>query len=115
MEPFELLKIVAELCERMGIRNLTVGSLATTAFGQPRFTNDIDLVLDLHEEQIDEFCRAFAAPEYCLSQAAVQTAVAQKSIALSPTIPPGLLRGFRERSASVFGPTSRPYLHRPKT
>jgi hypothetical protein len=79
MEPFELLKIVAELCERMGIRYLTVGSLATTAFGQPRFTNDIDLVLDLHAEQIDEFCRAFAAPEYYLSQAAVQTAVAQKS------------------------------------
>ncbi len=77
MEPFELLKIVADVCERLGVRYLTVGSLATIAFGEPRFTNDIDIVLDLHADQVDEFCRAFSGPEYYLSRAAVEAAVAR--------------------------------------
>jgi hypothetical protein len=75
MEPFELLKIVAEVCGRLGIRYVTVGSLATIAYGEPRFTNDIDVVLDLKAEQIDAFCKAFDAPEYYLSHSAVETAV----------------------------------------
>ena len=32
MEPFELLKIVAEVCERLSIRYVTVGSIATVAY-----------------------------------------------------------------------------------
>ena len=79
MEPFELLKIVAGVCERLGIPYLTVGSLATIAFGQPRFTNDIDIVLDLRADQIAAFCGAFSGPEYYLSRAAVEAAVARRS------------------------------------
>jgi hypothetical protein len=75
MEPFELLKVVADVCERLKIRYLTVGSLATIAFGEPRFTNDIDILLDLQPPQIDDFCRAFSSPEYYLSRAAVEAAV----------------------------------------
>jgi hypothetical protein len=79
MESFELLKVVAEVCERMGISYLTVGSLATTVFGLPRFTNDVDIVLDLHTDQVEKFCREFEGPEYYLSQAAVKTAIAKRT------------------------------------
>lgn len=79
MEPFELLKIVADVCEQLHIRYLTVGSLATIAFGEPRFTNDIDIVLDLQPQDIDAFCKAFSGPEYYLSRAAVESAVHKRS------------------------------------
>ena len=78
MEPFELLKIVAQVCDQLGIRYLTVGSMATIAYGEPRFTNDIDIVLDLQPHQVDNFCRAFPGPEYYLSRAAVDSAVQRR-------------------------------------
>jgi len=75
VEPFELLKIIASVCDRLRIRYVTVGSLATIAYGEPRFTNDIDIVLDLKEEQLAEFCREFPPPEYYLSWSAAEAAV----------------------------------------
>jgi hypothetical protein len=75
MEPFELLKIVAEVCDRLSIRYVTVGSLATIAYGEPRFTNDIDLVIDLKANQLDEFCDAFPPPAYYLSREAARAAI----------------------------------------
>lgn len=62
MEPFELLRVVASVCERLDIRYATVGSLATIIYGEPRFTNDIDILLDLKPEVLDAFCQAFPAP-----------------------------------------------------
>lgn len=78
MELFELLRMVARTCEQLGIRYLTVGSTATIAFGEPRFTNDIDIVLDLQPHQIDDFCRAFSGPDFYLSRAAVDSAVRKR-------------------------------------
>ena len=78
MEPFELLKIVAEICERLGIRYVTVGSIVTIAYGEPRFTNDIDIVLDLAAEQLDLFCSSFPAPEYYVSPKAAADALRER-------------------------------------
>jgi hypothetical protein len=78
MEPFELLQHVATVCDRLGIRYLTVGSMATIAFGEPRFTNDIDVVIDLWLDNVSPFCAAFPAPEFYLSHAAVETAVRKR-------------------------------------
>jgi hypothetical protein len=75
MELFDLLKCVADVCQRLSIRYVTVGSLATIAYGEPRFTNDIDIVLDLKAEQLDEFCGAFPPPEYYLSRPAALSAI----------------------------------------
>ena len=54
--------------ERMKIPYLTVGSMATISLGNLRFTNDIDVVIDLRQAQISEFCNSFPAPEYYLSR-----------------------------------------------
>lgn len=42
MELSELLALLAETPERLEIPYLITGSMATTAYGEPRFTNDID-------------------------------------------------------------------------
>jgi hypothetical protein len=75
MEPFELLQKIAAVCEQLRIRYVTVGSLATIAYGEPRYTNDIDVVIDLRTEHLDTFCAAFPAPEYSLSRAAAEQAI----------------------------------------
>ena len=44
MEPSDLLRLAAGTLERLGIQYLVTGSMASIAYGEPRFTNDIDIV-----------------------------------------------------------------------
>jgi hypothetical protein len=57
------------------IQYATVGSVATIVYGEPRLTNDIDILLDLTPESLDEFCESFPAPSYYLSRSAAQAAI----------------------------------------
>ena len=43
MDPSELLERLAQTLESLRIPYLITGSMATIAYGEPRFTNDIDL------------------------------------------------------------------------
>ena len=45
MEQSELLRHLCATLDRLGIRYFVTGSQATIAFGEPRFTNDIDVVV----------------------------------------------------------------------
>ena len=44
MELYELLERVVQTLERLRIPYLVTGSVASMAYGEPRLTNDIDLV-----------------------------------------------------------------------
>jgi hypothetical protein len=77
MGPSELLKHVVEALERSGIEYRVTGSMATIAYGEPRFTNDIDIVIRVQPDQVDEFCAAFPQPEFYCSPAAADIAVRQ--------------------------------------
>jgi hypothetical protein len=59
MEPSEILRWLAEALERLQIPYLVTGSMATIAYGEPRFTNDIDVVVALRLDQVDAFCASF--------------------------------------------------------
>ena len=52
-----------------------VGSWGSGVYGEPRFTRDIDIVLDLNLAQLLQFCAAFPEDEFYLSEAAVRDAV----------------------------------------
>ena len=72
MEPSDLLRKLATELERLGIEYLVTGSIATITYGEPRFTNDIDVVVELRLDHVDAFCSAFPSPEfYCSKDAAV--------------------------------------------
>ena len=43
MEQHELLLYVVECLEKLKIRYLITGSIASMAYGEPRLTNDIDI------------------------------------------------------------------------
>ena len=78
MEPSELLRHFTGILERLGLRYFVTGSVATIFFGEPRFTNDIDIVVGLPPSRIAELCRAFPTSEFYVSEEAVQKAVARR-------------------------------------
>ncbi|MFN3533265.1 MAG: hypothetical protein ACK41Q_12270 [Candidatus Brocadia sp.] len=45
MGPFELLQKIVEAFEHLQISYLVTGSIAAMAYGEPRLTNDIDVVV----------------------------------------------------------------------
>lgn len=75
MEPSDLLALLSRKLDELGIGYLVTGSMATIAYGEPRFTNDIDVVISLRAEDITRFCEAFPTPDFYISQMAVTEAV----------------------------------------
>ena len=69
------MQLVAAFLERQGIPYRVVGSLASMAYGEPRFTNDIDILADVRSEHIAAFLEAFPAPEHYLSADAMRAAI----------------------------------------
>jgi len=47
-----------------GIRYMVTGGLAAIIYGEPRLTNDVDIVLALERDEADRLVAAFPTPEY---------------------------------------------------
>ncbi len=75
VDPSELLERLARTLSDLEVPYLVTGSMATIAYGEPRFTNDIDVVIRLFEHQVDSLCEAFPADEYYLSCESVREAL----------------------------------------
>jgi hypothetical protein len=75
MEPFDLLRVLVGTLDRLGIDYLVTGSMATIAYGEPRLTNDLDVVIALPMERVEAFCEAFPEVDYYLNPDAVREAV----------------------------------------
>jgi hypothetical protein len=57
--------------EQAGIDYALTGSLASTAWGRPRATYDIDVVIDLPAGDVEKLLRAFPAPGWYLEREAI--------------------------------------------
>ncbi|HWU43541.1 MAG TPA: hypothetical protein VN132_08890 [Bdellovibrio sp.] len=62
--PIEVLKEVTQKLESLQINHFLVGSLASMYYSRPRFTNDIDLVVQIGAAQIKSFTQSFDWPDY---------------------------------------------------
>ena len=78
MEQPDVLRFAVNTLERLQIPYLVVGSFASSIWGEPRLTMDIDIVIDLRSDQIVPLCQAFPAPEFYISEAAVREAVTRR-------------------------------------
>lgn len=78
MDQSELLIHLCRQLERAAVRYLITGSQATTAFGEPRFTNDIDVVVEIDASKLDTFCDGFPADDFYLSRDAARQALAER-------------------------------------
>lgn len=71
----DLLRLTVESLGRLQIPYAVVGSFASGAWGEPRMTRDIDVVLRLDPQGIENFCSIFSDDQFCLSRVAVEEAV----------------------------------------
>ena len=56
----------------------SMASMAYMAYGEPRFTNDIDVVADIRDEHIKGLRECFPADEFCVSEDAVKMAIQRR-------------------------------------
>jgi len=75
VEQTDLLCYAISALEGLGIPYLVVGSYASGAYGEPRLTLDIDIVIDPTPEQVTSLCAAFPLPEYYVSLEAARKAL----------------------------------------
>jgi len=73
MEQSDLLKLLCNHLERIEVRYFITESQATIAYGEPRFTNDIDVVVDLDSSNCDVFCDGFPPEELYLNRETART------------------------------------------
>ena len=72
MSQVDLLRFVADLFEKLQIEWMLVGSHASSFYGEPRSTNDIDLVVDIPEQKFADLLAAIPSDRYYLSEAALR-------------------------------------------
>lgn len=75
MELYELLAHVVEAFDRLRIPYLVTGSVASMAYGEPRLTNDIDLVAGIRTEHVAGLLAAFPAAAFYLSEEAIRESI----------------------------------------
>ena len=57
-EPIAVASLIAGYLNRIGVSYVIGGSLASSVHGEPRSTNDIDMVVDLRAGDVDAFIDA---------------------------------------------------------
>ena len=80
MEQTDLFQYAIQTLERLQIVYMVVGSCASMAYGEPRMTQDIDIVIDVGDiAQLRALCDAFPPPEFYVSQEAAKSALQHRS------------------------------------
>jgi hypothetical protein len=72
--PSELMRIAVDVVERLGLRYFITGSMASMRYGEVRFTNDIDIVIELPPSRVGELCDSFPPEDYYVSEEAARSA-----------------------------------------
>ena len=75
MEQLDILRHAVEVLERMKVPYMVVGSIASIAYGESRFTQDIDIIAAFEMKHVDELMASFPEEEFYLSESAVRDAI----------------------------------------
>lgn len=90
MEPTELLGVIGEVLDRIGCARFTTGSVASMVYGEPRFTNDIDIVVRMDDRQARKVAAAFTGEAWYVSLEAAVDAVRHRGMFNVIHVPSGL-------------------------
>jgi hypothetical protein len=77
-DPVALALRVAAIFEELGVPCVVGGSFASSVFGEPRSTEDVDFVADLHPPHVAPLIRAFG-DEFYVDEAAIHRAIERRS------------------------------------
>jgi hypothetical protein len=75
MEQIDILRHAVDMLERLNVPYLVVGSIASMAYGESRFTQDIDIVAAFEIQHISGLIEAFPEPDYYISESAIRDAI----------------------------------------
>jgi len=75
MDQIEFLRHTVEVLDKLEIPYLVVGAYASSAWGETRFTSDIDLVISLRHDQVLPLCQSFPSPEFYVNEKAAHEAI----------------------------------------
>jgi hypothetical protein len=75
MGPYELLGIIVEILERLQISYLVTGSTAAMAYGEPRFTNDIDIVAGIDDSHVSQLLAELPEDQFYIDDEAIRDAI----------------------------------------
>lgn len=78
MDQTELVRFVAEALDREGVEFMITGSWASSMHGEPRSSQDVDMVIDLFLRDVPKFLAAFPEPRFYLAESAVRAAVDER-------------------------------------
>jgi hypothetical protein len=65
--------------EELGLAYAIGGSMAAAAYSVPRFTRDVDIVVDLPLDRVSEFLARFPRPDFYVDESAVRQAVRDRA------------------------------------
>ncbi len=75
MELFDLLQKIVQILEHLQIPYLVTGSVASMAYGEPRLTNDIDIVAVIEERHIAKLLSSFHPDEFYINEEMIREAI----------------------------------------
>ena len=79
MLPIELLRHAARCLEQAGIPYFVTGAVAGIVYGEPRLTNDIDIVADIRDEHLPLLKKCFPEDDFYLDLDMASKAIEAKS------------------------------------
>jgi hypothetical protein len=78
VEQGDVIRFALDVLDRLQLRYAVVGSFASIAYGEPRYTHDIDILVDLTPTHVGQFCEAFPAPDRYVSEPSISDAIRQR-------------------------------------
>lgn len=90
MGPIDLLEVVGGHLDRLGCARFTTGSIASMLYGEPRFTNDVDMVVRISAQQVCAMAGSFSGDDWYFSLDAATEAVRMRSMFNILHVPSGL-------------------------
>jgi hypothetical protein len=78
-EQLEFIKLIASRLDSIGIPYMMTGSMAMAIYSIPRMTRDIDLVVEVHPDDVDKIVSLFSVDCY-IDRDSVREAVVKQSM-----------------------------------
>lgn len=123
MDQAELLEYAARCLNNLNIEYFITGSVASFLYGEPRLTQDIDIVADIDRRHISGLLESFPEKEFYIDETSIRLAIREKTrfniihpasgLKIDAIIPKGrrldLYRFKRRRTVRVSEDLAIPY------
>jgi hypothetical protein len=79
MGPYELLEVMVRIFEKLRIPYFVTGSVAAMAYGEPRLTNDIDIVTGMEAAHISGLLAELPSDQFYVSEDMIRDAIRRRT------------------------------------